>query len=336
MENHTNSAAGRFVDFFDDPDGSIITKVASERPELMNSLVPTIDEIDFIPDEQFAHVEMEKGAKVRHFPTNTPAATALSAEAYRQSRDLFTKEAQEKIEDRFGVAEQWHGIKVDPLAEEVEKTAATNDYALVLDMPDGSVARYYALPTPESVKVASEYFEEWHRDLEPKHRRSFANAVVKRASELGVDSEAGTAIRKYASNTTGPQAYDQVEARAFRAGKDTKVGGAYMKLASAIQEGMGLDDAVKALDYIDDRSGLGVGRDSTEDLVGEKVAAQFSEEIDGDLVTDDMLGSIPEEKVKQYMGTEMAAEFGKRPVEIFSSLPMDEKRVLKELAHGRL
>jgi hypothetical protein len=99
---------------------------------------------------------------------------------------------------------------------------------------------------------------------------------------------------------------------------------------------MGLDDAVKALDYIDDKSGLGIGRDSTNDLIGEKLAAEFAEEIDGDLVTDDMLRSIPREKAESYLGTAMAAEFGKRPVEIFSSLPMDEKRVLKELAHGRL
>jgi hypothetical protein len=84
-------------------------------------------------------------------------------------------------------------------------------------------------------------------------------------------------------------------------------------------------------------SGAGRGRDSFEDLAGVKVASSFSEEVDGDLITGDMLKRIAtSETVKKYFGEEVSRLFGQRPVEIFSSLPMDEKRVVKEIAYGRL
>jgi hypothetical protein len=334
----TTSIAGRFIDFHDDPDGTVIAKVASERPELLEQQVSGVDELGFVPDEQFAYVTFEKGAKVRHFPTNSPVATVLSAESYIQARDLFEKSARAEIEDNFKLASDWHGVEIPDLSvDELEKEAADR-YALIVDMPDGSVSRLYALPDQESVKTASAYFEDWHKELSHDHRRKFASAVVERAGELGLQLEEGAALSKYASNGFGQQAYDQIEARAFRAGKDSKPGVAYTKLASMIRSGdLDLDNAVQILNHIDMNSGAGRGRDSFEDLAGVKVASSFSEEVDGDLITGDMLKRIAtSDTVKQYFGEEVSKLFGQRPVEIFNSLPMDEKRVIKEIAYGRL
>lgn len=354
MSDFVGSLAGRSMDFLDDPAHPALMKVALERPDLRDGAIPDAADARFIPDEQFAYVGMEKSAKVRHFPCISPASTAASMECFRLNADVFTKEAQFKVAKSFATACEWHGTTLpDDIRElldsmqfpggkafhgSIDKTAGEKAYALIFEHPDGEVARFYALPTPDAVKTAAAYFEAWHKELHPSHRRAFALGVEKRAEELGVrDLERGPALRKYASADFGPGWPDALEYRVRLVGEDSRAASAYEKLAAAIaSRNVDLAQAAGYLAELDKLAGV-KANDPWDALVGEvKQAVAFSEDVDGDMITDVMLSkAIDSDRLRQLYGDSFIEEFGKRPVEVFSSLPIDDKRVVKEVLYGR-
>ncbi len=357
MSDFVGSLAGRSMDFVDDPAHPALIKVASEHPELGAGSIPDASDVRFIPDEQFAYVGIEKTAKVRHFPCVSPASTAVSMECFIANADVFTKEAQRKIAKQFATACEWHGTSmpgdIRELLQEmqfpggkafhgdIDKTASApgSSHALMLEYPDGEVARFYAMPDHESVKTAAAYFEEWNRELHPDHRRSFAVNVEKRASELGVhDLERGPALRKYAAADFGPSWPEALEYRARLVGTDSRAGEAYEKLAGAIaMKQVDLPDAADYLGKLDKLAGVRNAGDPWESLAGgQKTASGFAEDVDGDMVTDVMLSkAVDSHQLEKLYGKSFVQEFAKRPVEVFSSLPIDDKRVVKEVLYGR-
>lgn len=357
MSDFVGSLAGRSMDYIDDPAHPALIKVAAAHPELGAGAIPSPADARFIPDEQFAYVGMEKSAKVRHFPCISPASTAVSMECFRVNSDVFTKEAQFKIAKSFKVATEWHGTTmpddIRAMLEEtqfpggkafhgdIRKTAAAQDasHALVLEYPDGEVARFYAMPDHESVKTAAAYFEEWSRELHPDHRRSFATNLEKRAAELGVhDLERGPQLRKYAAADFGPGWTEALEYRARLVGTDSRAAQAYEKLASAIAlKHVDLEGAAEYLGKLDKLAGVRNAGDPWEALVGQqKEASGFAEDVDGDMVTDVMLSkAVDSTQLEKLYGKSFVQEFAKRPVEVFSSLPIDDKRVVKEVLYGR-
>jgi len=358
MRDFAGSRAGRSIDFLDDREHPALIKVAQAHPELGDGAIPNESEARFIPDEQFAYVGMDKTAKVRHFPCVSPASTAVSMECFIEAADVFTKEAQHKIAKQFKVATEWHGVTMpDEIRAMLQETqfpggkafhgsidkAASADgghthYAIMLEHPDGEVARFYALPDHGAVKTAAAYFEEWHREMDPEHRRAFALGVETRAEELGVhDLERGPALSKYASTSFGRQWPDSLEYRVRTVGQDTPAAEAYEKLAAAIASGnVQLPEAAEYLGKLDKLAGFRSG-DAWDALAGvEKVAAGFSEEIDGEIITAHMLANgATNDQLSKLYGESFMKEFSKRPVEVFSSLPIDDKRVVKEVLYGR-
>ena len=354
MSDFVGSLAGRSMDFVDDPEHPSLMKVAMEQPTL-GGVIPDADDAAFIPDEQFAYVGMEKSAKVRHFPCISPASTVASMECFRSSADVFTKEAQHKIAVAFHTACEWHGATMPDdiramlentqfpggksFSGDIHKTASAESHALMLEYPDGEVARFYAMPDHESVKTAAAYFEEHHRSLAPEHRRSYATNVEKRAAELGVrDLDRGPALSKYAAEDFGPSWPEALEYRARLVGPDTRAGQAYEKLAGAIAEArVAFPDAADYLGELDKLAGVRDAGDPWESLAGgRKVATGFADEIDGDQVTDDMLAKgVDSKQLLQLYGKSFMEEFSKRPTEVFASLPDDDKRVVKEVLYGR-
>lgn len=353
MSIYARSRAGVSLDFLENQNHPELLKVAAATPDLRGN-IPDADEARFIPDEQFAIVAMEKGAKVRHFPTNSPAATEVSMACFEAAKDVFTKEAKVTIATNFDTACQWHGLKmpdhIRELLEETQnpggigfdgpvKTASAGDYALIVNHPDGKVARYYALPTHESVKTAAAYFEERVREFAPEHRRAFARGITKRAAELGVhDLEVGPELEKYAADTFGSRWPNAIEVRVRKLGEDHRASESYEKLAAAI--GSGNVDLPTAADFMAKLDKLaGINRDAFADLAeGQQKtgASAYSEEVDGEIVTGEMLDKLVKgDKIASLYGQSFAREFSKRPVEIFASLPLDDKRVMKEALYGR-
>ncbi len=357
MSDFVGSLAGRSMDYIDDPAHPALIKVASEHPELGAGAIPDAADAAFIPDEQFAYVGMEKTAKIRHFPCVSPASTVASMECFLGNAEVFTKTAQAKIAVAFKTACEWHGTAMpDDIREmlertqfpggkafhgDIHKTAGVQEssHALMLEYPDGQVARFYAMPDHASVKTAAAYFEEHHAALAPSHRRTFATNLEKRAGELGVlDLERGPALRKYAAESFGPRWPEALEYRARLVGPDSRAGQAYEKLASAIASGnVALPDAADYLDSLDSLAGVRNAGDPWDSLAGgQKVASGFSDDIDGEQVTDEMLAkAVNSKQLLQLYGKSFMAEFSKRPVEVFSSLPDDDKRVVKEVLYGR-
>jgi len=368
MSDFVGSLAGRMLDYLDDPGHPSLMKVAMEQPTLAGA-IPDADDAAFIPDEQFAYVGMEKFAKVRHFPCVSPASTVASMECFRSSADVFTKEAQHKIAVAFHTACEWHGARmpddIRAMLEgtqfpggkafygDLQKTAAAavpttpvpmamakeSSHALMLEYPDGQVARFYAMPDHESVKTAAGYFEEHHRSLAPEHRRTYATNVEKRAAELGVhDLDRGPTLSKYAASDFGPDWPEAIEYRYRLVGPDSRAGQAYEKLAGAIAEGLvAFPDAADYLADLDALAGVRNAGDPWASLAGgRKVASGFADEIDGDQVTADMLSkAVDSKQLLQLYGKSFMEEFSKRPTEVFSSLPDDDKRVVKEVLYGR-
>jgi hypothetical protein len=253
------------------------------------------------------------------------------------------KAGSKELSDAIGKRMQTEGGKSRRFTEAADSIpramAKESSHALMLEYPDGQVARFYAMPDHESVKTAAAYFEEHHRSLHPTHRRTYATSVEKRASELGVhDLERGPALSKYAAADFGPSWPEALEYRHRLVGQDSRAGQAYEKLAGAIAAGnVAFPDAANYLGELDALAGVRSAGDPWASLAGgRKVASGFSDEIDGDQVTDEMLAkAVDSKQLLQLYGKSFMKEFSKRPTEVFSSLPDDDKRVVKEVLYGR-
>jgi hypothetical protein len=346
------AAAGIPLRWWEDPDLGALKKVAAAHPEVMQSQVPTADEAEALSDSHFALVD--KTAGLRLFPTNTDAATLVSAELYKVAAPHFVPEMRERIELRFKLAADWHGIPLPDFWGQ-EKTSAPQDdsYAIKIASADGDISRYYALSSPALVKTAADYFEVHHRSLAPEHRQAFSTNVVKRAAEFGMVLDGGSALRKYASPVVRGDAGNYVrasripglstqektaEAYGYPAAlaEKERVSEAYHKLAHMLDTGaIGLDDAVAGLTYIDKNAGRPVGKQWDELATGEKVAFGFSQEVGGEQVSGDMLKKIDAPSIAAHFGQAFAKVFAERPVEVFASLPDDQQEIVKEIAYGR-
>jgi hypothetical protein len=347
---HKTAAPGVPLHWWEDPDMTALKKVAEAHPSVMKSPVPDADDVALLPDMHFAFVEKT----ARAFPTNTDAATLVSAELYKTARAHFDAPTRDRIEKRFKLAADWHGVPLPDFDTGEIKTAAQDDvYALNIAGADGDIARYYALSSPGHVKTASEYFEVHHGSLAPEHRRTFASNVVKRASEFGMPLEAGPALRKYASPVLRGDAGNYVRASRLPGlsvqeklaeehgytvalAEKERAGEAYHKLAEMLDAGaLDLDEAVAGLAYIDKHAGVKRSKQWDELAVAEKVASGFSQEVDGEMISGDMLQEIDNQKLSSYFGAAFAKVFSERPTEVFASLPEDQQQVIKEIAYGR-
>jgi hypothetical protein len=225
-------------------------------------------------------------------------------------------------------------------AAEVDAILSMPDehFALVVKAGDGSITRKYAMPDQGHVKMAAEYFDKYAMDLAPEYRHRFAVAVQHRADELDVDVSSNDALCKWAGTDWNVHVHAHLEQRKSLLPQNEGARGVLDKLAASLHETTPPDMAA-ALQTFDKATNLtryydrGL-KDPFESTMSKKSSA-WSADIDGHIITEaDLRKESTIKKIAGYLGETFSQQFAKSPVEIFESLPVTEKALIKQVISG--
>lgn len=234
--------------------------------------------------------------------------------------------------------------------EELAKTASVeinarmelpdSAYALILDH-EGEVARMYAMPDENHVKIASAYFKKYAYDLSPQNRHMFAANVLNRAEELGVELRSTEHLEKWASENYNSLVDYHIEQRRGLIPRDDEKGQVLDKLAS-LRNNTDPSIFASALYEFDKAANLEKYYDTHltepwEATMGIEKNASWTADVDGGTLTEADLQNVAQSgKLRQYFGGAFQSQFSKHAVQIFESLPTPEKVVIAQIAKGQL
>lgn len=198
----------------------------------------------------------------------------------------------------------------------------------------------YPLDTYEQVKAASAYFDTYLRHFSPEDRHEYCTNMVKRADALGID--VSDSARAYGSSSYAP-------AKMLKVGTDCRKrvlsNEQHIEVLNKLAARCGTvppDEYCSALAEFDKLAGLDAyyDRDVIDPYLstfGVEKTASFSETIEGStVITEADLkrlaspGHSPQ--LKKMFDDDFVKEFNKDPVGIFKSLPIDQKKLLGNMA----
>lgn len=359
--------ANQVVDFYDDVTKDGLRKIAHLAPGVV---ALSADERSRLRDDDFALCMItKKAAKLLKYPIHDRDSTWLSNQYFGLYHDNLPKTAAmiaaRNIKTacaRFGVppttavnafggddSEKVASSNVcyESSAEPLEKRASFQEVSLekiaqVAEIGDNYTSAQYALSTPAHVKVACRYFEDKLDKIPLEQRHKYAAAIQRRAHELGMGQQKG-AVVKYAADHYSAHVDSHIQSRATLLETQPAQRDLLTKLAAAKKE---LPPAkfASALHNFDKQAGLTryYGSALTNPYEATFAAepdqyAGYRVKVAGITMTHEdvqSLASTKLAKVKEYFGDTIAQEFGKNPVAIFDSLPMDAKEILARISDG--
>jgi hypothetical protein len=364
------SLHNQVLDFSDDTEKQIFKDVASGVPgHLKTASVVQGPDLEKLASSEFALLILTKeGSTLRKFPINDSANTWMSCQYFEKTAGKLPPVAQKIAAANLKRACALYGI------EATEKVAAANigniagnKYNESLDftkraepvkfesfVEDGSEHFYalpgrYAMPNPEFVKKAAQYFVDFEREFaDAQDRHQFAENVLARAEELETPLEHKATLKKYAGEGYGDILDTQIRMREELLQHKPEMQAALKKLASHRADTEASVFA-KALYAFDKKASLEryYGR-ALSDAFRSTFETRFTKEASGytwdsesaDLsVNEKELVKAAEEKydkIKGYFGASVADQLKKHAVAIFDSLPSDAKEVIAKIAKGKI
>jgi hypothetical protein len=271
---------------------------------------------------------------------NMPHSVSDETANAPRSKKFVEKSAQDQIlKNLFGVKEG-----------EPEKTAASVTQDSAPPMHLRTDAHHYALPELQrypldgfdQVKAASDYFNEWHREMEPRTRREYCRNLVKRAYDLGVEVSGlaeNYGAEDYAEDEEVKTALDY-----RRNMLEDEAQLATLEKIAHVRQSLQPDEFAEVLTQFDEASGLvnEYGRNVPDAFLSTfaKHAEAGPEEtiIMGQHVVPvrdlEEFSRIGQNIVKDRFGEDFAKEFTKSPKSIFDSLPQPQKVILLRMVSG--
>ena len=349
--------ANQILDAYDDIYKEELTKLAEVAPEVY---IKTAEELKSLKDTDFALSVITKEAhRLNKFPIGDPHDTWLSNVFFEKNSHKLPKEAAEIAAGHIKEACDKYKItpsaRVKSLAKKassnvyyerdgdihpvrLQKTASMSELAEAEKIASNYTFAQYAFPTPQHVNMGLKYFEKFASKLPLEVRHGYAEALQKRANELGMEDLKGE-ITKYASDSYGAMIGAHIRSRvSLLDGKDPKYSATLSKLAASRKE-FAPSEFARALHSFDKHAGLTryYGSHLTEPYQAtfasqpDKYAGYRVKTASGKSLTPDqikMLATSKYDKIKEYFGKSLADELKKDPTSIFESLPMDAKEVL--------
>lgn len=355
--------ANQILDAYDDIYKEELTKIAKVAPEVY---LRTPEELNQLKDRDFALTLLTKEAKkLNKFPIATdhdtwlsnvffeknshklpPVAAAIAAGHIKEACDKFKIKPSARVSNLAKKASTnfYYEGDGDIHPVRLQKTARFSEMAEAEKIASNYTFAQYAFPKPESVTVGLKYFEKFASKMPINIRHGYAEALQKRANELGMDPLKGD-ITKYASDSYGAMVGAHIRSRAsLLDGKDPKYTATLNKLAASKKD-FAPSEFAKALYAFDKHAGLSkyYGSHLTEPYeatfasqpdkyAGQRVKTASGRTLDSDQIK--KLAMAKYGKIKEYFGQSIADELKRDPVSIFESLPMDTKEVLIGIADG--
>lgn len=375
--------AGQVIDFYDDADRSVLSKIGAKNPEIekyASYVIPDAQEHAGLFDDNFALIVLTKQANVvRKFPLSDEFQTWLSAHYFDENQEKLS--AVEKVASATNIRDACLAYEIEPppsvekfacdssvsnfvtegscpswfdeatyreAQNELTKTAGAeinarmelpdSAYALILDH-EGEVARMYAMPDENHVKIASAYFKKYAYELSPQNRHMFAANVLNRANELNVSLSNTEHLEKWASENYNSHINYHIEQRRSLVRDDTST--TLNKLAS-MKDSADPETFARALHEFDKAAGLEKYYDTHitepwEATMGIEKQASWMADVDGGTLTEVDLQKVAQSgKLRSHFGEAFHNQFAKHAVQIFESLPTPEKVVIAQIAKGQL
>lgn len=364
------SLCNQVLDLADDTNKELLKEILKEQPlpdMVKTAQVATREVQEKLARAEFALVAFTKeGSELRKFPVNDACNTWLSCQYFEKTSHKLPARARDVAAGMlkracavFGVAETPKLLKLERIVpgnlyhESYDMVKTAQPIAVEAIAPDESKHFYalegrYAMPNPDFVKKAGQYFADHEKDFsDPLDRHSFAHNVLERAKELKVELEQKEILSKYAASDYGDILEIQLRMRHELLQAKPDMDEALTKVASYKKELPPVDFA-KLLHTFDKKASLdkyygGFLADaykSTFETRFTKVASGYSwESDDGVSVTEKELTKTFDDKydkVKGYFGQTVANELKKHGCAIFDSLPKDAKEVITKIAKGQI
>jgi hypothetical protein len=196
----------------------------------------------------------------------------------------------------------------------------------------------YPLDDYAQVKTACEYFNEWDGSFSPADRHAYAVNTLKRAEELGI--EPSEALRKHGSVTYAPLAEVKVALEARKTVVDETHQQVLDKIAGIYGTVQPMTFAM-LLEAFDKEAGINHLYENDEvpdpyySTFGFTKRAEFSETIGNMTVSEMDLEYLANKRlslVKNVFTEPFAEEFRKNPVDIYKSMPVDQRKILANMA----
>lgn len=149
----------------------------------------------------------------RLYPIHTKQATWVSALFFLDNKDKHTAKEAAAIEKAIDNGAKFHGIHEDikglkgdftkKASADPDKTLANADFALILELDDGTVERHYPLRNALEVKTAASYLRKFQEVIPYEQRQKMAQKILDKSSEYGaglgeledfVDKQAGYGV----------------------------------------------------------------------------------------------------------------------------------------------
>lgn len=235
----------------------------------------------------------------------------------------------------------------DPYVDVTGSTVGPpRDYTVLDDSMYAMVSkdgiRSHPLQTWEQIKTAAEFFDESHKRMHPRTRRSFCEKVASRADSLGI-IDIPDVIRKYGAQTYAPNSEMEMACdtrrQLWREHHDESVSllnGLMEKRASIapeiFAETLFQIDLLSGSDRLYDKA----IPDPWASTFGLQKIAAWRWVSGNDVLTEDELKNFAtssRQLLNEHFGEDLAKGLGNNPVSVFESLPLPQQRVIARLAH---
>lgn len=365
------SLYNQVIDVADDYNKSLLTEILREfqPPELLKTAqVATTESREKLGREAFALVVLTKeGSELRKYPIQDAANTWLSCRYFEKTAHKLPPKAKDIAAGMLKRACAQHKLEETPMLksstaktigglynEIYDRVKTASPITFVSPEADNSkhffaLGQNYAMPSPEFVKQAEQYFVQYEKEFaDAEDRSTFAANVMARAEELRVPLEHQATMAKYASVGYGDRLEAQISMRRDLLQARPEMSAALEKIAAYKAE-LPAPQFAKLLYTFDKKASL-------SKYYGSHLADAFKATFEQKLTKqssgykwecdDDELSCNEKEltdafekkanKIKGYFGETVAESLKKHGCSIFDSLPRDAKETIAKIAKGQI
>lgn len=312
------------------------------------------EELNLLPDSDFALVIKEGAASHRKFPIVDKPNAYASALMFGKTKDQLPVAIRNKVAASIAAAIQGgttdnvvissqdfeHQTKEASLQSDMSKRASLNDndFALVIDK-DGTKRRLYPIYTEELCKTAADYFSKNWVNIPVDFRHKFAFALTNKVREEKYNVKLGSEIKQYYNDSFNPNLEAAIVSRKNLI-DDTNVKKAYDLLLEKHSEAHPIKvahllrdiDKIAGLDnskYVKDAyaSVFNPNDSATEKEAGVTIVGDYK--FDPNTLT-----TMPYDKFSHLFTPEDYSELQASPVENYNALPKTYQDQIASIAQG--
>lgn len=320
----------------------------------------TKEEINLLPDSDFALVIKEGAAVTRKFPVVDKSHAYASALLFNKTKDELPVSVRNKVAANIvaGISEK--PIKDNAVnkadMEAMQKTAAfseqlrhraglvDSDFALVIKVAD-TKRRMYPIYDEEMCKQAADYFSQNYKAMPVDLRHKFAFSLTNKVASEGYAVELPKVVKSYYSHSFNPNIESELVARKI-ACQNHEIKSAYELLRHKYSEAHPIKTA-SILRELDKVAGLQSSKNFSDAYVavfGTQPAEEKTAQSSGDVTiaggytfspdNGETIKILPYEAMADILPEEAYPEYQDDPATIISALPATHQQRYSDIMNG--